>query len=78
MENYSEKELEDCLRRAFVDHRADYIILDDRRQGFLLASADLGERNGWLESEFHDNELEQYSYLKYRLTSEGKKYFGVT
>lgn len=73
---YQDDELEAALKRAFVDGKADYIILDDRRQRFLIESACLGVEKGWLDEEFVEIE-EQYSQLRYRLTDDGRKHFGV-
>lgn len=73
---YKDDELEDALKRAFVDGKAPYVILDDRRQQFLIESAVMGVEKGWLTEELVDIE-EQYSQLRYHLTDEGRKHFGV-
>ncbi len=73
--NYPESELEDALRRAFVNHRCDFIIIDDRRQRFLIESAALGERKGWLAFELCDTD-EQSTQWRYRLTPAGRAHFG--
>ena len=75
-EDYSKDELEGALKRAFVDHRADFVIIDSRRQQFLIASAQLGKDNGWLFEEFVQYD-EQSSALHYRLTDKGKEHFGL-
>lgn len=73
---YPENELEASLKRAFVDNRADYIILDDRRERFLIEGAMLGVEKGWLNEEFVEID-DQYSQLRCRLTEEGRKHFGL-
>ena len=73
---YQENELEAALLRAFVDNRADFILLDDRRERFLIESATLGVEKGWLSDEFIEID-DQYSPLRYRLTDEGKRHFGL-
>ena len=73
---YQENELEAALLRAFVDNRADFILLDDRRERFLIESATLGVEKGWLSEEFIEID-DQYSQLRYRLTDEGKRHFGL-
>ena len=71
-----EQEWEAALRRAFVDRRADSIVLYDRRERFLLESAAYGERMGWLEGRLVELD-EQSTEERYRLTSEGRKHFGL-
>lgn len=72
-----EQEFEASLRRAFVDGKADYIVLYDRRQRFLWESANYGMIQGWLT----DGQLlqldEQSSEVRFRLTPEGRKHFGL-
>lgn len=74
MADWTDVDLEDALRRAFVDRRADYIFLDDRRQAFRIESVRLGVERGWLTEEFVEID-EQYAQLRYRLTEEGKRHF---
>ena len=73
---YKDDELEEALKRAFVVGKASYIILDDRRERFLIESAILGVEKGWLTEEFVEIE-EQYSQLRYHLTDGGKRHFGL-
>ncbi len=75
-EEYKEAELEAAIKRAFVDHRADFVIIDSHRDRFLIASAQLGVNKGWLSEKFVEID-EQSSQLQYRLTSEGKIHFGL-
>jgi hypothetical protein len=71
-----EQEYEASLRRAFVDRRADFIIIDDRRQRFLIDGAAYGERMGWLKFEAYDIDT-QSTQWHYRLTPKGRKHFGL-
>lgn len=71
-----EAEFEASLRRAFVGHRADYIILDDRRQCFLGESAAYGVEQGWLTEQFVELDS-QSSELRFRLTDKGRVHFGM-
>jgi hypothetical protein len=71
-----EEEFEASLRRVFVDGKADFIRLDDRRREFLVRSAGYGEEQGWLRLELIEVD-EQSSYLEGRLTSAGKVHFGL-
>lgn len=73
--SYPEAELEAALRRAFVQHRADYILIDNRRDRFLCESAKLGLDRGWISGEVL--ELEQSTEVRYRLTEGGRTHFGV-
>lgn len=71
-----EEEYEASLRRAFVDGRADYIILNDRRQQFLIECAAWGQQKGWLGpvEELGDSQSTEWHL---RLTLEGKRHFGL-
>ena len=73
---YPEQELEASLKRAFVDGKADYVVICSRRDRFLLESAMFGVLNNWLSEELKELD-EQSSELRFRLTEEGKKHFGV-
>lgn len=73
---YLESDLEASLKRAFVNGKADYIILDSRRGPFLWAGVKFGMERGWLAERFVEID-EQSSQLQYRLTDEGKRHFGV-
>lgn len=74
---FQREELEASLRRAFVDARADYVVLHSRRQGpFLFAAAELGLREGWLfEQPWHGVDYDQDFELRYRLTDKGREHF---
>lgn len=70
------QQYEDALRRAFVDHHADYIVVTSRRERFQLEAASYGEDKGWLS--FHsDGRDEQSTAYIYRLTQFGRRYFGL-
>jgi hypothetical protein len=72
-----EEEFEASLRRAFVDHKCDYIVLYDRRQQFLFESAAYGQEKGWLTA-IEEVELdEQSTEWRLRLTPEGRQHFGL-
>jgi hypothetical protein len=73
---YPEEELEDALRRAFTEGKADYIFIDNRYARFLIASASFGVQKGWLDEEFVEVD-EQYSQIRCWLTEAGKKHFGL-
>lgn len=72
-----EQEFEASLRRAFVDRRANYIVLVDRRSEFLHASVAYGQDRGWL-SQATVAGYDQSEEWRFRLTSEGKAHFGVS
>jgi hypothetical protein len=72
-----EEEFEASLKRAFVDHEADYIVLYDKRQRFLFESVAYGQEKGWLGSiEEHEFD-EQDTEWRIRLTDAGKEHFGI-
>jgi hypothetical protein len=71
-----ETEFEASLRRAFVEHHADFIMIDSRRHVFLIESAAYGVERGWLTEKFIELD-EQSSQLRYRLTAAGKRHFGL-
>jgi hypothetical protein len=68
---------EASLRRAFVDHYADYIVITSRRERFQIESASYGIEQGWL-SGYMDERDEQSSAWILRLTEKGKEHFGLT
>jgi hypothetical protein len=74
---YSTAELEASLHRAFVDGRADFIVLDNnmRGQGFVSASAAHGIDMGWLYCSQRAGD-EQSQVFAFRLTEAGRKRFG--
>lgn len=74
--SYPEAELEAALQRAFVQHRADYIVIDSRRHQFLWEGARMGLDRGWLSCEVVEPD-EQSTELRYRLTEAGRTHFGV-
>lgn len=76
MAEYLPSELEDVLKRAFVDNRADYIVISSRRQRFQIESANYGIDKGWLKGEWDDSD-EQSTLLICRLTKSGRKHFGL-
>ena len=73
-----EEEFEASLRRAFVDDKADYIVLYDRRERFLWESAAYGTERGWLDSgTLLSDADEQSSEMRFRLTDKGRLHFGA-
>ena len=75
---YTAKDLEDSLRRAFVDNRMPTILWDghENRNPFLRDGITHGFDQGWLCVESEINES-QYTAINYKLTDKGRKYFGV-
>lgn len=61
------------LVRAFRDGKADFILIDSRRQEFQIKSAEYGLSEGLLSFEEQGSDEEQYTAWIYRLTDEGKK-----
>jgi hypothetical protein len=75
-EDYTVAELEAALRRAFVDRRADYIVLTSRYQRFQIASANHGIDQGWLRGAWDDSDEQSTAFIC-RLTDAGRKHFGL-
>jgi len=75
MADYTKQDLEDSLRRAFVDGKADFILYDghEARNEFLREGITLGLENGWLVGK--EKNEEQWTTIEYRLTEKGKEYF---
>jgi hypothetical protein len=69
-------EYKSALRRAFVERRADYIVITSRREQFKAAAVSYGIDQGWLEGEW-DRSDEQSTAFVARLTEAGRKHFGV-
>lgn len=76
MEDLSNTEKEAMLRRAFVDGRADFVMISSRREWRQIQSVNYGVDQGWLKSQWHDED-EQSTYITYRLTPDGRKHFGL-
>ena len=76
---YAQLEYEQSLRRAFVDRRADFIVLDSCRtgQGFLAPAIAYCFDLGWLYCSQYDTSDEQSSIAQFRLTDAGKKFLGI-
>ena len=76
--DYTEQELEDALRRAFVDKGFESILMDghEARSEFKRDSLEYGIGQGWLCQDEDINES-QYTAMTYKLTDEGKKHFGL-
>lgn len=76
MSDATEQETKDCLWRAFVRDRADYILVDGHtlvRQKFLRAATTRAVDAGWLDlGELIENKTEQWSHYKARLTEAGR------
>ena len=54
-------EYESALRRAFVEHRADFVVITNRREQFQIEATNYGVDQGWLHGEMSmvDKELTQ-------------------
>jgi hypothetical protein len=71
------QEMEAALRRAFVDHRADYIyVVTSRRERFRLESVNYGMSQGWVSGDM-DTRDDQATALICRLTDAGRAHFGL-
>ena len=79
-------ELEASLKRAFLDGKADYVIIDGQvlQNRFLRESTQYGINKGWLErGEDIDEDnvlgqgMGQYLAYTYRLTDKGRNHFGI-
>ena len=70
------QQAEDMLRRAFVDRRADYIVVTSRREQAQLEAVWYGEQRGWLDCEA-DAADEQCTAVVCRLTTAGREHFGL-
>lgn len=69
-------EYEAALRRAFVEHHADYIVISSRREQFQIESANYGIGQGWLTGRLDERDEQSTAWIC-RLTDEGRKHFGV-
>jgi uncharacterized protein YbdZ (MbtH family) len=69
-------EYESALRRAFVDHRADCIVITSRRQQFQIESANYGIDQGWLTGKLDESDEQSASYVC-RSTEKGREHFGL-
>lgn len=69
-------EYEAALRRAFVERRADYIVIDSRRQEFQIKSASYGIDRGWLSGSIVESDPQSTAWVL-RLTEAGREHFGV-
>lgn len=87
MPEFQEADLEGALRRAFMDRKADFIVVDghDLRSEFLRESLALGLTQGWLvkdknidEDDWLGRSRGQWYAFTYRLSKKGKKYFGIS
>ncbi len=76
--DYSNKDLEDALRRAFVDNGLKSILLDghEAKNPFKVDGINYGIKRGWLRKE-DDIKESQYTAVTYVLTNKGKEYFGL-
>lgn len=68
-------EKESMLRRAFVEKRADYVVISSRREQRQIESVNYGVDRGWLNSEDHDDG--QSTCVTFRLTAQGREHFGL-
>jgi hypothetical protein len=74
--DFPETELEGSLRRAFVNHKADYVLMYRNSGQFLWDGVRLGVKNGWLEEKTVPID-DQETQVRYYLTATGKNHFGV-
>ena len=81
-----QEEFDASLRRAFVDRGANYIQIDGHtlRNEFLRKTLQYGINKDWLqigedldEDDILGKGMGQYLAYTYRLTDEGKEYFGI-
>jgi hypothetical protein len=70
-------EYEAALRRAFVEHRADFIVLSSHRDQFRIESANYGVDQGWINGEWDELD-EQNTVWIGRLTDKGRERFGLS
>jgi hypothetical protein len=75
---YPEQEYVDCLTRAFIVGRADFITLDSNRrgQGFTSACIAWAIDKGWLYCSQHQED-DQSDVAAFRLADAGKEALGV-
>jgi uncharacterized protein YbdZ (MbtH family) len=69
-------EYEAALRRAFVEHHADFVVITSRREQFQIEATNYGIDQGWFTGEM-DTRDEQSSAWVCRLTDKGREHFGV-
>jgi hypothetical protein len=76
--NYTEQDLEDSLRKSFVERGFRSIQVDGQvaRNPFLRGGINYGIDKGWLRQGEYIEEP-QYTAQTYVLTDEGKKHFGL-
>jgi len=74
IDTYTAQEYEDSFIRAFRDHQADFIVLDDnpRGQRFLAASIAWAMSEGLLYNDRNSDDG-QMVVSSFRLTEKGKK-----
>lgn len=77
--DWTNKDLEDSLRRAFVEGDADYIVADGHtfRNPFLVDVINYGVKKGILDDGGELIEYSQWAEYHYRLTPKGRKYFDL-
>ena len=85
-DSYDVKELEDALKRAFVDNESGTIFIDGQtmRNEFLRQSLSHGLDNGLLTQDQTFDEDRRLGYglgqsyaCTYRLSDKGRKYFDI-
>lgn len=70
----TDTEKEAMLRRAFVDHRADFVTITSRHEERQLASVCYGDYMGWLQMSIDNRDIQSTVFI-YRLTDAGRKHF---
>jgi hypothetical protein len=73
--NYQENEFKDSLRRAFIEHKADFITLDSNPHGqrFLSACTAWAIDKNYLYNDRNASD-NQSRISSFRLTEEGRKF----
>jgi len=67
---------EEILKIAFVDKKADYIVITSRRQQIQIEAASYGVEKGWLRQEVVEPDEQSTAWLFY-LTDLGREHFGL-
>ena len=68
-------EMEAMIRKAFVDGKADCIVITSRREQTQILTVNYGITQGWLDAEWDTSDEQSTAYVA-RLTPLGRKYFG--
>ena len=92
MEKYAKENLEDCLKKIFIDQKVDAVIIYNKTSGIphkedveydLMEGANMGwlsEKSIMVGGEIASNAVCSFTSVngtKYQLTKKGKSYFGI-